>query len=379
MGTNYIPGEPIIEVAPYNNFNAIVLGMFCNDNRLTQKEDDEFHCIFIKTIKNTNKDTNMIIKTANGFELTEQQKKKVLKTVVADKRKGLGKILSEYDYTTADMYIHFSLKIFAFVNTTSEQNGQELLAYNYFNDLGENLLNSRIGGKNTSAYNKKISKTSSKKVAIKNITTGEVFESIKEAEQQYQTNHIADVLAGKRTYAANCQWEYVDMQNKTCTSTKKIDIEQRQTDTNKAIRCIETDKVFQNIREANEFLGCKKSHISTVLLGDVPTSNGYHWEYADEQGLSKSREHYNMCKIGYKEGTSPVLNIDENIAYPSVSFAAEQNFLNKTKISQNCLGRQQCTINKYNIVSHWKYISKDEYIEYVKNGKADYQSLIKNK
>ena len=97
MGTNYIPGEPIIEVAPYDDFYAIVLGMFCNDNRLTQKEDDEFHCIFIKTIKNTNTDTNMVIKTANGFELTEQQKKKVLKTVVADKRKGLGKILSEYD------------------------------------------------------------------------------------------------------------------------------------------------------------------------------------------------------------------------------------------------------------------------------------------
>jgi len=273
------------------------------------------------------------------------------------------------------MYIHFSLKIFAFVNNTKEQNEQELLAYNYFNNLGENLLNSRVGGKNTLAYNKKISRTSSKKISIKNITTGEIFESIKEAERQYQTNHIADVLAGKRTYAANCQWAYTNIQKEIKHLSERT--EQKHAETNRPIRCIETNKIFQNIREANEFLGCKKSHISTVLLGDVPTSNGYHWEYTDEQGLSKSREHYNMCKIGYKEGTSPVLNIDENIAYPSVSFAAEQNFLNKTQISQNCLGRQQCTINKYNIVSHWKYISKDEYIKYVENGKADYQSLIK--
>jgi len=77
MEMNYIPGEPVIEIAPYDSFNAIVLGMFCNDSRLTRKEDNNFHCIFIKTIKNLNKDTNMIMKTVNGFELTEQQIKKI--------------------------------------------------------------------------------------------------------------------------------------------------------------------------------------------------------------------------------------------------------------------------------------------------------------
>ena len=152
--------------------------------------------------------------------------------------------------------------------------------------------------------------------------------------------------------------------------TNKISTEKSITD--KAIRCIETNEVFQTLHDANIFLNCKKSHISTVLIGDRPTSNGYHWEYADEQGITPSREHYNLCKIGFKQGIPPVLNVDENIAYPSAKFAAEQNFLKPYQITNVCQDKQKTAINGYDVVSHWKYLTKEEYIKYASEGKAEY-------
>ena len=369
----YIPGNPVVMNASLDNFEFITIGLFCNDKELTKKDDEQYHCIFVRSIQNKGELKNNIIVTDNGYQLSEAKIKETFRLTINDKRKGLGKILKEFNYDIDKILEYFSIQIFSFVKNTAEKNEQEILAYNYFKDLDENLLNSRVGGKNTTAFNKRLSKSSSKKTPIRNVTTGEIFESLSEAERQYQTNHIADVLAGRREFAAGYKWEYVDrlMQTKKVPIiTNKILIGKAITD--KAIRCIETNEVFQTLHDANIFLNCKKSHISTVLIGDRPTSNGYHWEYADEQGISPSREHYNLCKIGFKQGIPPVLNVDENIAYPSAKFAAEQNFLKQYQITNVCQNKQKTAINGYDIVSHWKYLTKEEYVKYANEGKAEY-------
>lgn len=46
------------------------------------------------------------------------------------------------------------------------------------------------------------------------------------------------------------------------------------------VRCIELNKTFDTINEANEYLGVKYSHISGCCRGECKTSIGYHWEYA---------------------------------------------------------------------------------------------------
>lgn len=602
----------ITELVPPDECKYIVFGLYCNDKQLTKNDDDLYHCIFIRSVESRFLLPNAICKVNGEYQFSLEEVNKLITPMVNDHRKGLGKILYDYGYNKKKALANCIMKIIAFVSTKKEKEEQELKVYNYLKSLNENLLNLRIGGINTTEFKKKISHISTKKTAIRNVTTGEVFNSISAAEKQYNNRHIIDVLSGKRDIAAGCAWEYVNPElniepnkireerhkkienytykvtrsvfditnlklyrtsadaerilgvsqtsiNRSCTgerpivanrrwvwvtleeyeeylgkeselyeflemenrlpidkeinldvnidfefnsgkqeslyiygiitdlpelqtklnentiipqvgwqfiyvgitanmgerfrlhqsnteihdgkfikdyglqhfkmilldnfiSNRKVGIliEQKYTHyisqmgyklingkfgnkftkeirttmnkdnhigkkhsqeerikqarimTKRYIRCIETNEVFQSLLEANLFLGVERSHIIDVLNGNRPMSNGYHWEYADEQELSKSREHYNLCKIGYKKGTRPVLNIDEDIAYPSLKFAAEQNYLNPWQIKYVCNDEQNSVINKYEIISHWRYITKEEYIKYVNTNKAEY-------
>lgn len=613
--------EPIIanpleftELAPLDECKYIVFGIYSDDERFTKNNDNLYHCIFIRSVESRFLLPNAIYKINGEYRFSSEEMDKLFKPMVNDTRKSIGKIFQEYNYSMKNIFSHFTARIIAFVSIRKEKNEQELKAYNYLKSLGEHLLNARIGGKNTTEYNKKLSETHIKKIPIKNITTGEIFDSLAAAEKKYNNRHIIDVLLGRRDIAADCEWEYVDHKlniepnkireerhkktenytykitrsvfditnlklyrtsaeaerilgvnqtsiNRSCDGERPIvanrrwvwvtlkeyenylgkedklyellevenrlpaekeisldveidfelnsgdqeslfvygiitDLPELQTELNentiipqdgwqfiyvgitnnmedrfcqhqritkihnekrmkdyglqhfkmilldnftanrkigilieqkytyyiyqmgyrlingkfgnkftknirdemnkdnhparghsqeerikqarimtkRHIRCIETNEVFQSLLEANLFLGHDKSHIVDVLNGNRPMCNGYHWEYADEQGLSKSREHYNLEKIGYKNGISPVLNIDEDIAYPSVKFAAEQNYLNTWQITYVCNDKENFAINKYEVTSRWRYITKDEYVEYVKKNKAEYPS-----
>ena len=593
----------------------IVFGIYSNDYRFTEKNDELYHCVYIRSIDKERLLDCAIGKVNNEYRFSTEQMLKILKPMVNDTRKSTGKHFNECGYTMKNVLEHFTFRIFAFVKNTKEKNEQELSIYNHLISLNEKLLNGRVGGKNTAEFNKKIGDANTKKIPIKNITTGEIFESCCAAEKKYKDRHICQVLSGERDFASSCEWEYVDNDlnieprkrraerhkikkdyiyevtrsvfditnkvlyrtsseaekilnvsstsiNRSCTGERPIvadrrwvfislkeyedylgkedelynileeeerlpkdkevsldvnidfelnsgvqedlfiygiitDIPELQTNlksdilnidgkwqfiyvgitndmehryahhkicteiidgkyikdlglghfkmimldnftacrkigilieqkytyyisqlgyklingkfgnrytedvlktirqvnksknslhghsleekitqarimTKRHIRCIETNQIFQSLFEANQFLGHDRSHIVSVLNGDRPTSNGYHWEYADEQGISSSREHYNLCKIGFKRGVPPVLNIDKNIAYPSAKFAAEQNFLKQYQITNVCQNKQKTAINGYDIVSHWKYLTKEEYVKYANEGKAKY-------
>lgn len=55
---------------------------------------------------------------------------------------------------------------------------------------------------------------------------------------------------------------------------------------NKFIYCVELNRVFSSIKEAQEQLGIKGHHIGEVCEGKRKTCDGYHWEYYD--GSNKS-------------------------------------------------------------------------------------------
>jgi len=44
------------------------------------------------------------------------------------------------------------------------------------------------------------------------------------------------------------------------------------------VKCIELDKTFDTIKEANNYLGVKHSHISACCRGERNTALNYHWE-----------------------------------------------------------------------------------------------------
>lgn len=49
------------------------------------------------------------------------------------------------------------------------------------------------------------------------------------------------------------------------------------------VRCIETGAVFPTIKDAGLFIGGSPKNIISVCRGNLKTSGGYHWEYADSE------------------------------------------------------------------------------------------------
>lgn len=49
------------------------------------------------------------------------------------------------------------------------------------------------------------------------------------------------------------------------------------------VRCVETGKEFQTIKEAGEFTGGSPKNIISACRGRLKTSGGYHWEYVDKE------------------------------------------------------------------------------------------------
>ncbi len=47
----------------------------------------------------------------------------------------------------------------------------------------------------------------------------------------------------------------------------------------KKVLCVETNKMFDSIKQAAEFYNLTRSNISTVCKGFRKTAGGYHWEY----------------------------------------------------------------------------------------------------
>ena len=47
------------------------------------------------------------------------------------------------------------------------------------------------------------------------------------------------------------------------------------------VRCVETQKIYNSLREAERETGCPHTHISDCVRGKAETCGGYHWEYAN--------------------------------------------------------------------------------------------------
>lgn len=51
----------------------------------------------------------------------------------------------------------------------------------------------------------------------------------------------------------------------------------------KKVYCIELDKIFNSIAEAELETGCYHSHISACCKGKLKSVNGYHWSYVIDE------------------------------------------------------------------------------------------------
>jgi hypothetical protein len=108
------------------------------------------------------------------------------------------------------------------------------------------------------------------------IETQEIFPSIAEAKRQKGCNNIEKCLSGERQTAGGYHWCYYENREQYIIPDKK------KHSNYKAVRCIETQIVYETAAEAERRTGANRSAIGDVCKGKRKTAGGCHWEYVEE-------------------------------------------------------------------------------------------------
>ena len=90
-------------------------------------------------------------------------------------------------------------------------NGNPFYGKHHSEESRKKMSATRMGRVITDEWREHISESSVKKRKVRNIETGEIFNSIKEAAQKYNIvpTHITRVCRGKRNQTGGFHWEYV--------------------------------------------------------------------------------------------------------------------------------------------------------------------------
>lgn len=109
--------------------------------------------------------------------------------------------------------------------------------------------------------------------AVQCVETGEIFDSIKKAADSCNISGsaISSVLSGSRKTAGGFHWIYVGEKKRNYQTFPK------------AVRCIETGETFENIKSAAKKFDIYPETICRVLKGQQKTASGFHFEYVDEK------------------------------------------------------------------------------------------------
>ena len=128
--------------------------------------------------------------------------------------------------------------------------------------------------------NKKRLKDQSK--SIRNLTTGELFESNQQLIDQYGILGVSTAIR-KRIKANGCYWQYESEVQKT-----SIEYQLQQclnnANSNRAksyrrVQNIDTGEIFESVAKAKQSLGKNVNIISAIKLGT--RCGGYYWKYVD--------------------------------------------------------------------------------------------------
>lgn len=105
------------------------------------------------------------------------------------------------------------------------------------------------------------------------------------------------------------------------------------------VYCIELNKVFDSIKEANEIFNISKGNIAYVCNGKAKTAGGYHWMYYEDylNNPEKAKEIINEGKSNDKK----VYCIELDRVFNSIKEASEELGINRSSIGSVCNGKRK--------------------------------------
>lgn len=155
------------------------------------------------------------------------------------------------------------------------------------------------------------------------VNTGDIYESVSEAEKINNISGISSCCRGETHTIGGYQWEYYE-------EGKRYELKEIQYKTNnKKVICIETQKVYDSIVNAQNETGA--TNISSVITKERETSGGFHWDFYEE-GKIYLLDDYIAERIYQR-----VICINTGIIYNSITQAQKETGVNN--ISAVCRGK----------------------------------------
>lgn len=102
----------------------------------------------------------------------------------------------------------------------------------------------------------------------------------------------------------------------------------------KAVVCVETGKVYPNMKIAAADIRIDPSAISGVIRGSNITAGGYHWRYADED-----------ANTGSKKRNVAVICLDTGEYFPTLEAAAKKFGINLSTVSKIVRGKCKSSLH----------------------------------
>ena len=200
--------------------------------------------------------------------------------------------------------------------------------------------------------------------AVRCIETGQIFDSIQQAADfvGISYNSISAAVHGRRQSSAGFRWEFVDKEKESSRPKrlfKEVSDNTRKKHC-KAVRCIETEQIFESLGAATKFAGIRQPNISSVLYGKQTTAGGYHWEFvnAESKCADETSKNLSRGRIGFKHSdetiaklSTPVRCVETGEIFSRIKLAAKSNGAKATNISKVLLG-QRLTAGGF----HWEYV-----------------------
>ena len=159
------------------------------------------------------------------------------------------------------------------------------------------------------------------------------------------TNHSSETIEKIRQ----------SMIGKQHTEETKNKISQSKNKDKLAVKCIQTNIIYESGAAAAKKTGIDKSSISKCCQGQVHTAGGYDWEYVDSDLKSK---YENIKKEKINKAKKPVKCLTTGKVYESVKQAAQDTKSDASNITKVCNGRYKTTNGL-----KWSFISYEDFIK----------------
>lgn len=156
---------------------------------------------------------------------------------------------------------NFNIELLDSANTLEELNEKEIYYINYYNSKKPNGYNLCNGGDNTKGFvHREISK-----IKMSNKKKGKY----KGSENHFFGKH--------HTLETRQQWSDKRKGLKHLTEEQKEKL--RTTKHTVKVMCVETQEIFNSVKEASQKYNLKATHITRVCKGKRKRTGNYHWKY----------------------------------------------------------------------------------------------------